>query len=462
MAWYDKFVDRLKGRSRNSPERQRVELDRASPISGGGVNKGKPRSETIDRVDPQDLEEYYYFEPIAFAGVNFYAHHVTGENFKIQGDNKQYVRDVENFLDNVSFKTKLNAIMRDLGIFGNAFMEIVWQKNKAKVRDLVQLDPKNVEFLKVGRAGNEEIAVDETGEPIGYIQTRSNGKVNKERYKEIASKFNNINEKDLKKERGVPFHRDEIVHFRLQNLSSSLMGVGLIEPVYPTITIKLNAEEALEEGMKRQSMPDIVGKAGSFDENEPVSASDTNKLKSSLEAMRQQDFGVVAVPEYYDIETLESDIGGQEEYFRMLQDLIIVGMGLPPGLLSRGADVGSSIAEIQHALTERVMSSFQKSLTRDCREQIFTVVLDEEDVSEVPDMVWKELNPLTRGKKIRRIGELARAGLITRDRELEDHLRELEDLPSLPEESEEDKKEREKKGKEKQDRAKSKSNRERI
>ncbi len=449
MSWLDSLRNRVMGSSSGEESTHREEMDRNAPISSSGMSRGEPRDEEIERVKPEKLEKYYFYEPLAYAGVNFYVNHVTGEDYKImelEGQDSNKKHKVRDFLSKVSFNSKLDAIMRDMGIYGNAFIELVWNKKGDELVDLVILDPKDMEFLKAKNdSGEEVVAVDEMGDPIGYIQKIDGfGSQRKdvERYKEIVSDFDHIDMDHIKVENGIPFHRDEIAHFRLQLLSDSLMGVGLIEPVFDTITLKIESEEALGDGLKRAATPDLVGKAGTFDEQEPVRSGDTDALKSSLENMRKGDFGVIAIPEYYDISQLEPDIAGQQEYYRMFSDLIAVGMGLPPGLISRGADVGTGVAEIQNSLTEKVIKSFQNSISRDCREQIFEVILDANKISETPDMKWKDLNILTKGKKVRRIGELLRAGAITRDRRLEQHLRDLEDLPPLPEETEDEEKER--------------------
>ncbi|MFB6076248.1 MAG: phage portal protein, partial [Candidatus Aenigmatarchaeota archaeon] len=447
MSWYDSFKDKVLGSS--EPDPGRAELDKKSPVSSGGVHRGKTPDEKIVRIPPTELEKLYYEDPLVHAGINFYTRQITGEEFTIiptSGTSDNDLHRIREFVETTELRNKLGNAMRDMGIYGNAFMEIIWNKRGDKVKDLVPLDPKNMEFIKEKVKGKKKVATDEMGEPIGYIQKVGGMSSNKdiEKYNEIVSKFKGIQMKDIEVEKGIPFHRDQIVHFRLQKLSDTLMGIGLIEPVYDIVKMKMNVEDALEDGISRSSRPDLVGKVGTFQENEPVRAKDTEALKNNLEKMRSEEYGVISIPEYWDVDELDTDVKGLDEYYQIYNDLTIVGMGLPPGMLSRGSGVTSGIAEIQNALSEKVFQTFQNSITLDCRRQIFTTILEEDDLNKVPQLEWKELNPLTKGKKARRIAELARAGLITRDRELEQHIRELEGLPPLPEESEEERKEREK------------------
>lgn len=453
MGWRDSLADIIKGSSSSDNRSKSTdELDKHHPLSkSGGLSRGKPKSEGVDRPSFSSLEEYYYLEPLVFAGVNFYAMNIAGEDFILEGTNDNYIHKLRDFTYRSNLQEKKRSILRDLAIFGNSFEEIIWNKKGNEIKDLAILDPKNMEFIKKGSGYSNEVAVDDMGDPIGYIQKVNRvgmSNKNRERYDDIAKDFD-LEPDDLQIEQGIPFHRNEIAHFRLQKLSDSLMGVGIVEPVVDVLELKMSVESTLEKGVKKSAVPDLIGKVDSFDEEEPARSADIEDLKKSLVKMRKKEFGVISIPEYWDVDTISSDMGGIDEYYKNLNDLVSVGMGIPPGLLSRGEGVSSNIADIQYSFNDKVMQSFQNSFARDCRQQIFSQVLDEDDVNEIPKLVWKELSYLSKGKKVNRIGELARGGLITQDRRLENHLRELEGLPLLPEETEEEKVKREEERQEK-------------
>jgi len=417
-----------------------VEIRKFEELFQVGSRRAKFTGIAPERKKMEDLEKLYYMEPLLFAGVNFYVNQAVSSGLEIEAKDKKVEAYVKDWAEKVNLVDKLEKIMQDMCIYGNAFVELVWDRKRTEILDLAIIDPKSIDFI---RDRDNLPLVDAIGRPVGYIQ-----KVPEEKPEYRQALQDIVNAKGVSIEqvsldvRGIPFPVEDIAHYRLFILSDTLMGVGLIEPLYDTVVLKLQVEEALGHGLQKSGFPLFVAKLGKEGIHEPTEA----EIKTFEEKVMSQidDARDLVVPYYYDIDVLGvSKIEKLKEYLDYFVDLIASGLSIPHSILLRGERIGSTVADVQADNAERKLKAFQAKLITTTRDQVLTPLIKSAGFKEVPKLRFKPTSSIFMRRKADRLGILARAGLLTPDRNLEAYIRSLEDLPSMPEEAPEERERRE-------------------
>jgi hypothetical protein len=405
-----------------------------------GSRRAKFTGVAPERKKMEDLEKLYYMEPLLFAGVNFYVNQAVSAGLEVEAQDKKVEAYVRDWIERVNLVDKLEKVMQDMCIYGNAFLELVWDRKRTEIVDLAIIDPKSIDFI---RDRDNLPLVDAIGRPVGYIQ-----KVPEEKpeYRQLLQDI--VTAKGVSMEQvsfevtGIPFAAEDLAHFRLYILSDTLMGVGLIEPLYDTVILKLQVEEALGHGLQKSGFPLFVAKLGKEGIHEPTEAeikTFEEKVMSQIDEARD-----LVVPYYYDIDILGvSKIEKLKEYLDYFVDLIASGLSIPHSILLRGERIGSTVADVQADNAERKLKAFQAKLISITREQILEPLIRAAGFKEVPRLRFKPTSSIFMRRKADRLGILARAGLLTPDRDLEAYIRSLEDLPAIPEETPEARERRE-------------------
>lgn len=430
MTW----AGRLRGFLTRPKARVREELTDERLVSSH-IRKAKPTGEEPKKKDREWLEKFYYMEPLLFSGINFFVHQVVGPGFEIQAKSEKERVLCQSFADKVDLQSILEKVQLDLGIFGNSFIEKLRDANSELV-GAVGIDAKSMQFMKTLE---NKLLLDDLGQPIGYIQGHPT-ESDKERYDEILTE-KGIDLKSGNYIGGIPFKREEIVHFRLYSLSDTIMGVGLVAPLFDTVLLKMDAEESLGKGLKRVGQPLIIAYLGLHEIYEPnprVIKKFSDDVMANLGEMKD-----ITLPYYYKLGKLEINMGQLKEYLDHFTHLITSGLGIPHSILLSGERIGSKVADIQADNVVRVIKSYQKNLARTVEREIFKPLIKEAGLTEVPKLVFRTVSPALLGARMERITEASRAGLITPDKNLEEFIRKEEELPAIGEESEEESKLRE-------------------
>ena len=131
-------------------------------------------------------------------------------------------------------------------------------------------------------------------------------------------------------------------------------------------------------------------------------------------------------PYYFKIERLEGSDFQIDKELDHFVNMICAGLGIPKGLLVSGRE---SDLDIREEDFRKQIASYQEKLSSIIKEQIFKRFKSIKNLKTIPDIVWRSYSSQSLLSRARRIGVLARAGLIQHDKTLENYLRKEEGLP---------------------------------
>jgi len=346
------------------------------------------------------LEQLYLMDSLLFRDVHKLTELTVGGGYIIEKGSDQARMLIEKFINNLSrsFKRLLKCIVHDIFVYGNSYLELV-RNGKGYVVDLALIDPKYMDFIRE----KGKVAIDELGFPVGYKYT------GRRPFVEIT--------------------RENVAHFKLFGLGDIDKGVSPLEPLYKPTIIRLNLEEATGEGGWRFSIPPIIVE---IPEGETEEATATAIENMEKELKKSEPLVGLVVPEGYKIHVLDTK-GTLDALTRLKEYYLILhcnAMGIPSGLR-----VKTDRATLEQQLRDMEMNilAYQNDLSDQIREQIFMRVLEPYGISkeDVPFIRLRSLSYMIQLYKARRLAILARHGLITHDKKLEEHLRELEELPPI-------------------------------
>jgi len=383
----------------------------------GGELKTLRSERLITKVPESKLEKIYRLEPLIFNGINMLSRLIVTPFFlQYPEGTKENEKEIwEDFIKRTKLDSYLYLVTKDALLYGNGWLEIIYNVDNT---DILGFNPINPDEIDYKRTGDAQIELDEMGQPVGF-------------------KWTNVlrgGEKELKIE--------EVVHIKFYTLGDDFLGISLIEPLYKSAIIKLNIEDALGNAIHRRTFPLYVGYIGS--EKAPDLIIQEEKLKQlSLDLAKASHKASFAFPWYYKIEKIEpSDLSSLQVHLDHFVNLICSGLGIPKGLLIGTGDVRGALEAQLHDFEKEIIT-YQSMLQRQVEDQIFKRFQRIKDLTSLPTIVWKPISPQTALSRARRLGILARCGLITHDDELENFLRKEEGLvlkrKDLGEEKEEEK-----------------------
>lgn len=388
--------------------------------------RSKITEEAPTRREIEKLEKLYYMEPLLFSGINMYVSYVAAADYDLIGKDTKALTLIEKFIEDSDFDDKLLKIMQDLLIYGNAFVELLWNMKGDEIVDIGIIDPKSMKFIK-----NKEgkVLTKDDGKPVGYVQKVTAVQTD---VLERILRDEGIPLTDAQYSSGIPFKAEDIAHLRYHTLGDTMMGVGLVEPMYDTVYVKLQVEEDLGAVISKIATPTYHTKIGMKEVHDP----DPEEIRDfSRDTMAKiEDIKEVTTPYYYDITTIGVErIDRLQGYLQYFTEQICSGLGIPHSLLLKGERVGTGVTDLQEEQFEKNVRIFQKTLSYQIKREIFEPMCATLNISKdaVPRIEWKIFSPRFLSRRARRLGEFARAGYITPDDNIEEQIRREEELPEL-------------------------------
>lgn len=438
-------IGKFFGRSKKALVTPKSSLEGMESIGGGQslssdadttrIDRESERTtETFERTKPLNLLKLHIMEPLLYAGVNIYIKEVVPD-FKLKCEDKDSQKLIEEFIEDVNLRDILRRVVWDEGIYGNSFLEKIPYK-KDPIVDLLFVDAKTVKFLK---DINGRIIEDKTRKPLGYYQETITTD-NRPKLKSICSE-GGVDVGDVISFTGKPFSRKQIVHYRLNTLSDTELGLGLIEPLYDTVMLKLKAEEALGKAIRKAAVPTPVATLGTPD-HPLITATEKKKMEETLETYQTKDY--IFLPYYIKLDQSKIEkIERLHEYLTYWVDQICSGLGIPHSVLLRGERVGAGVSDTHEDQLQKTITSWQESLARTTEREIFKPICRAKGYDIIPKIIWRRNSFAQQVKLGETIGLLTRAAHLTPDRGTEEWLRDLLGMPSIGKEDAEEKKTRE-------------------
>lgn len=352
--------------------------------TAGKVGNPAAKKETPleKRIAPKKLEQVYRSVPVVFNSVNKTTQMITSRDRELQGPNADFFQD---FLSNVGevggnqhWEEILESVFRFQMIYGEAFVELIRDKNTGEVVDLAIMDPKSMDYAKSDRMG-DKVAMDRFNNPIGYVQKLPR------RYGHIEQVYEAPDEVTLAPNE-IYFPAENIAHFKLYTVGEEFFPIGLVEPIFRDAERSHQLKEDYGDKAHSELFPTRVAKVG--DETHEPSPQKVNEiLENMLDAGSST---AMAVPYYVDIEVVEAE---QPEvlidFFEHFNNEIITGTGIPGAYATgKGGNVNRATLAAQSRMYEITMDDIIKRTTRTIERQIFERISESHDLNGVPELVW--------------------------------------------------------------------------
>lgn len=368
----------------------------------------------------QTYEKIYQKSPLVFQAVNKTADHVMQAGFRIQGHDKEKVEQIKAWIDYIGYHPFLHELVRNLMIWGNAFTEVVMEKDLKASDDgsglgwgIAELKPLNPHTMRVYRY--------ETGEVIGYIQRPKS-----RRWKWDKSKLRDRKRSTGQKQKhwktevkkaypgAVIFDEDQILHRKWNQLPSAEYGTSPIEPVKEDLTTYMGVMGDVSAIIKRYGSPKIIWKIGT-PERPPSKRMVADFHKSVTNLNVADDVSVSGVIDWGILDA-GLKVMDMEPYIQFLRDDVFAGLGVPELIMGGNVSTGQAGAEMALEAFTRKMMEIQRYLEIMSKRDIFPRVLgmgtwpfNKKDWESIPSIVFRP--PETIEKSYLREISLHTAGL---------------------------------------------------
>ena len=323
----------------------------------------------------RNLWSYYTGESTIFASINYTAFNTVMSGYDILTSNEDMRLLLEQFRLDVDLDTKLlDAVIYCL-VFGDAFIERIFNKKEDKLLDVKVVNPitMKIEYDKYGRV-------------TGYRQV-----INGQEGDLIDTKY--------------------IAHFRFFPDPTSPYGISIITPSIDTLKRKVRTDKAIVNAIIRHGTPKYVVSIGSDKIAEPIPESVFEQIKQELRNITEKN--EIIIPWTVNVETIdERGIPGVEEYFNYFQTQLIVGLLCPEEALGLGRGSTEATAYIKAVMYERMIKSFQLKLASFLVREIFKPFLQgygykEEDMRDLR-VVFRSVTDEDEAMKAKWLGNLLR------------------------------------------------------
>lgn len=401
------------------------------------------RDPTVDykRVDRLELERLYREDAQTFKTINSYKQLLLQAGYRIISDNKTNQKQYDEFfkqMGKIGMRYKLDQllgrIINDGGLYGQAYVERVYDVSGTRIVDLKPIDAKLMDYV---RNGNNLIMVDTQQNPLGYTMDVGY-------YTDAKGDTYPIG---AKQDSGKIFLRPErIACFILYPYGNGFEGMGLVEPAYKQITRKMKIEEAASNAIFNAAdslLYAIVGDAQRNPSKQLIDAT-LNTLKNWTTNRR----AVFAYPTQVASMPIEQSPQVQELLKYLRQDQATAGG------MSLSMAVGTGESNNKSTMnTERMdFNTKLNSVAYDISEQFTTKILDVlyevNGYGSKAVLVWNNVSVDDRNDMVALIKTLYDMGSIsprearsyaknildleTDDEEYEEYMKSAERLPNMP------------------------------
>jgi len=395
-----------------------------------GVPIAMKTTPEIKRVDLQALEEDYFGNPVIFNGVNKQVQILMSTSRTIEAKDENVKNHFEELIDKIgysggemSWDEWLEVTFRHEIVFGRAWTELIHNKKGNRIVDIDTIDPKKMDYAK---KHGDKIALDEQGNPIGYVQTLPMLSLEEIEKRKKFKPPENL---------GIPIQGNQIflppsrvAHFKLYTIGDGFYGIGLVEPIHLISRSKEELQAALVNAMWRAGFPTPMLKKGDKD-HEPT----LTQVKKAFEKLKRMNYKFgFSMPYYDDLKFLEAKHPEKlKEHLEFFIDQQITGLGMARAFVTGSGESGTNRAILtrQEYIMKLTLRDILKRTFRNIEAKIFYPIAKLEGFKEVPKISCGEVVLQELDSKASRLIGYAKSGLITSDAQTEEYIRKMEDLP---------------------------------
>jgi len=352
--------------------------------------KGRPR--TVVKTDSADISfslsstertqqylenlwKYYTGESTIFAAINYTAWNTVMSGYDVVCKSQEVKDIIEEFRLETDLDTKLLDSVIYCLVFGDGFMERIFNKQETKLLDVKVVNPMTM-----------KIEYDKYGQITGYRQV--------------------INGKE-----GELIDPKYIAHFRFFPDPKTPYGISIITPSIDTLKRKVRTDKAIANAIIRHGTPKYIVSIGSDKIQEPIPDTVFEEIKRELKNITEKN--EIIVPWTVKVDSIdEKGISGVEEYFNYFQSQLVVGLLCPEEALGLGRGSTEATAYVKAIMYERMIKSFQLKLASFMVREIFKPLLQgygysSEDLKDLR-VVFRSVTDEDEAMKAKWLGNLLR------------------------------------------------------
>jgi len=360
-------------------------------VTSNSTTKGTPESRKttpdIERVGLDTLERLYMINPTIFNGINKIVQTIISAGYELKSTNSRTKKSYQDFLDNlgnsgndITWEEMLTLIFKHQVLYGNAWVELIYNKQGNRIVDLDMIDPKKMDFAK---KSDGSYALDIYGKPVGYVETLPYG--------------NNVAGLGDKPPEGVSsganqifFLPKRIAHFKLFTVGDGFKGIGLVEPAFQQSKWKLNVEKALANSIHNSGFPMKKIKVGDTT-HEP----NPEQIQSILEKIKSASFDkILGLPFYVDVDYLQAKgAENMEHHLDYFQNQEITALGVPkPFITGGGEETNRATLNNQERMFRQTSKDLIRRTITSIEKYIFgRMAKIDNRYSPIPEIVWYDI-----------------------------------------------------------------------
>lgn len=369
-------------------------------------------SKTEERTKKKDnISEYYRLylnDALTFGFVNYLTLKIVSKFIFIGSE--EDVNEIERWSKNKHFKIKLEDIVRDMIIAGGSWTEPIF--SSIDLEKIKIINPETMDYI---RDNEENIKEDEDGKFLGYIQEKNGRK--RYWYKDRIEEDNKIIYQGKKDED----LRDKIKYWKFLSFGDSELGISLVKAMYRPAIIRSNLEDMVgESGFRGGGIVAYITGEPSQQQKDKLKTDLTNITSRNVFLLRDNiKLSTVPIPE----------LNERENLLYLLADFEAAGFNLPLEALLSGTKTYRQDFINKMADMESRIESYQERLVELIEEYIINPLLKLWNRKGPVNIQFVSTSPSAQMSRSRVIATLARRGMISRDPELELHLRKELKLP---------------------------------
>jgi len=392
-------------------------LDKAVGLIAPLTEKLKGKIEEESRFSPSQVSEHFedYKEnellfknvPIIAGVIDKLVDFAVGPGYYIEGEDKEAVEAINNFMEKHNFDLLLREIIRNMLIYGNAYVE----KAIEKEIDVETGDFENftISALKNWDPKNIYVSRSEQGEVRKFVQQESR-RANK-----------------------VEFEPDEMAHFKFNVVADEPYGTSLIHPLKTITYDKLKLERDMALLMNRKANSPLQVKIGGvrLDKYIQPSAAQLSQFGAELEHLRARNEFVTN--DLVEMKVVEMGRIGEKflNVFNHYDGQIIFGSQVPEVLLGKGS-IPEGLAKVQMDAFQLRIQSIQLNVELVLEEQIIKPYLTMLGLNDDIDFEWGPQEEEDKEKLLETYSKLLSPALVLTQQTRTDFENQLRQLMGIP------------------------------
>jgi len=350
------------------PRTLKEAIGRLTPQYGFNAEvKDKENEWTVPHLDKNFklYEDIYTSIPVAKNAVDNLSNFAIQSGYELDGGS---VTTIEKFVDTHNFEQLMLNVLRQMIIYGNAYLEL--DVKGAEISSMKLLPPSQM-YVVVAKGGGND------GQLIKYRQV-------------------------LGTQKQIDFKLEQIAHFKWNEIGPAFYGYSDLKAIQGALTSLLNYQADLGEVVHRYGHPTMHHKLGTDDS--PASGPQIEEYIDMIEGREPgQD---IITSTAVELKSISSDLRmvQPDGLIKHMENQLIAGLGVPEIFIRGGETSNKATADIELQAFDRKVKALRNAMTEVIHDKIFSVYGDTK-------IKWREMSIQEEGVKGEMVKNLNQAGV---------------------------------------------------